>query len=95
VASGDFNRGGLKIEEGVAEIRWQREFRKPSPGFLCQVVRHLYIYIIWRDEIGSGPALFDHLNKFLGDIEAPVVGPAVLEPLGQLGSGVVIENVHV
>ena len=44
---------------------------------------------------GTGPAFLDYLDEFFGDVEAPVIGPAVLEPLGQLGRGVVIQDVHV
>ena len=95
VAGGDLDRGGLEVKEGIAEIGWQGELGEAGARLLGQVIRHFDVYVIWRDEVGPGPAFFDDLDEFFGDVDAPVIAPAVLEPLGQLSGGVVVEDVHV
>ena len=68
---------------------------KPDPGLLGQVVGHLQIDVVGRDELLACPALVDDVDQFLGDVDAPAVVPAVLEPLGQLLAGVMVDHVDV
>ena len=60
-----------------------------------QVVSHLDVNLVGRRTFRPCPTFVNHLDEFLGDVHAPFVAPAVLEPLFELGGGVVVENVHV
>ena len=51
------------------------------------MIGHLNVDVIRRNEILAGPALFDDLNEFVGDVDTPFVGPSSLEPLRQFRRG--------
>lgn len=48
-----------------------------------------------RDGVGPSPTLVDDGGDFFGDIDAPFVGPAVVEPVRKLVAGVVIDDIYV
>ncbi len=51
--------------------------------------------MIGRERLFTRPAFLDDLDQFIGDVDAPAVAPAILEPLGELLRGVVIEHIDV
>ncbi len=89
------NCGGLKFEEGIAHVGRNGEFGQPGPGLFGQVVGHLDVDVIGGRALGPRPAFVNHLNEFLGNVHAPLVAPAVLEPLFEFPGGVLVEDVHV
>ncbi len=95
VLGGDLDRRDLEIEQDVAEHRRNAEFGETSPRFLGQVIGHFQIDVIGRHEFFARPALVDEVGQFPGDVEAPAVAPARLEPVGQLDRGVRIEHIDI
>jgi len=51
--------------------------------------------VVRRDQPFGGPTLFDDLHQLVGDVQAPAVVPAVLEPPAQLLRRVGLEHIHV
>ena len=92
---GDANGGGLKFQQGAAHIRRDGEFGQTGAGFLGQVISHLDINMIRRGTFRSRPTFVNHLNEFLGDVNAPAVFPAILEPVRQFLRRVMVEHVYV
>src|ERR1700674_1999746 len=66
-----------------------------SPRLLGKVVRHLQINVIWGKRLFSCPTVIDDLDQFIRDVEAPLIAPAILEPLLQLVAGVLIEDIDI
>ncbi len=62
---------------------------------LGEVVRHLQVDVERRNERLARPAFLDDLRQLRADVHAPAVGPAILEPAGELGDGVAIEDINV
>ena len=59
---GDASRGGLKLEELVAEDRRNLEFPQAGPRVLRQVIGHLEIDVIGRNRVLPRPTLFDDVG---------------------------------
>lgn len=72
--------------------KWERSI---FCHLLRKVVRHLHVDEVRRQHVLARPTLFDDLNEFFGDVQAPVVIPAAFEPTGQLLRGVMVEHVHI
>lgn len=92
---GNADGGTLELKQLAAELRRNAELGQAGPGFLGQVVGHLHIYLVRRDERLPRPALVNNLHQLAGDVDAPAVVPSVLEPSGQLLASVVIEHIDV
>lgn len=85
----------LKFKKLAAKFQGDAKFSQPGPRLLRQVVGHLDVNVVRRHEGFTSPAFFDDLCKFRGNVDAPAIFPAVLEPLGQLVASVVIEHVNI
>src|SRR3989304_7395268 len=55
----------------------------------------LEIDVIGGQGLFGSPAFLDDLRKLIGDIHAPAIVPAVLEPGGELLTSILIHHVHV
>ena len=95
VVGGDLDGGHLEFKELVAEVAGDAKLGETGSGLLGQVIGHLDVDVIRRNQLSACPALVDDLDQFLGDIDAEPVIPAVLEPLGQLIAGIMVENIHI
>lgn len=91
----DANRCGLKFEQGIAHVLRDGKFGQARARFLSQVVGHLDVNLIRRRALGPSPAFVDDLDEFLGDVDAPLVVPAVVEPLFQFLRGIMVEDIHI
>ena len=91
----DAHGSGLEFEQVVTHVRRDRELGQAGPGFFGQVVGHLDVNVIGRRAFRPRPTFVDHLDELLGDVHAPLVAPAVLEPLLEFQGGVVVEDVHI
>ena len=80
---------------GVAEVGRNSKLVETGTSFLGQVIRHLHINVIRRNRFRPRPTGVYDLYQFLRDVDAESVGPAVLEPLGELVARIVVENVDV
>ena len=95
MVSGNPHRLGLEFEECPAELSRNAELRKSRPRLLGEVVGHLQVDQIRRHKLLSGPTLLEDRRQLVGDIEAEAVVPPCLEPGGELGAGVMVEDVDV
>jgi hypothetical protein len=95
VVGGDLDGGDLELEQLVPELPRDTELDKALPCRVRQVVGDLEINVVRRRCGFAGPALLDDLQQFLRDVDAPPVVPAILEPLGELLAGVLIDDVDV
>ena len=95
VVGGDLDGGLLEFEELVAEVAGDAELGQTGAGLLGQVIGHLDVDVVRRNRFRARPTLVDDLDQFFGDVDAQPVVPAVLEPLGQLVAGVVVQHVDV
>lgn len=59
------------------------------------MVRHFDVDIVGRQRLDARPALLDDLDELIRNIQAPAVIPQLLEPLRELGAGIVIEHVDI
>ena len=91
----DAHGSGLELEQVVTHVRRDGEFGQAGPGFFGQVVGHLDVDMVRGRTFRPRPTFVDHLDEFLGDVHAPLIAPAVLEPLFELQGGVVVEDVHI
>ena len=73
----------------------QRVARPAGTRFLRKVISHLQIDVVRRHQLLACPALINDFGKFIRDVEAPAVSPAILEPVGQLRCGVRIQDIYV
>src|SRR5262245_64939398 len=87
--------GYVVVEEQIAELSGDAEFRQASPRFLRQVVGHLYVDMVGRRRSLSRPAFLDDLDQLRRDVDAPAVIPAIIKPSRKLLRRVVIHYVHV
>src|SRR5207244_1273738 len=71
------------------------KLRQPGSCLLRQVVRDLEVDVVRRDRFLARPALFDHLDQLVADVNRPAVVPPILEPSGELLRGVVLQDVYV
>ena len=85
----------LELQKNAAHIHRNGKFRKAGASLLRQVIRHFHVNLIGGRTLGTRPTFIDDLNEFLRNIDAPPVIPTILEPLGELGGGIVIEDIHV
>ena len=92
---GDLYCRGLKLEQPVAEVPRDPELGQAGARLVREVIRHLEIDVVGRDQIVARPALFDDVDQLARDVDAVAVVPALLEPLAQLGAGVLVEHVDV
>ena len=92
---GDLHRRLLELEQRVAEVAGNAEFHQPGPRLLGQVVGHLDVDVVRGNQGGPRPTGVDDGHQFLGDIEAESVVPPLLEPPGELGAGIVIQDIDV
>jgi hypothetical protein len=90
----DLDGGDLEVEQ-VLPKTGNAEFGKAGPCFLSQVIGHLEIDVVRRHQAFACPAFVDDVGQFLGDVDAPAVGPAVLEPIDQLVAGIVLQHIDV
>ena len=95
VVGGDLHRRGLKVEQGGAEVARDAELGQAGARLLRQVVGHLDVDVVRRNRRVARPTRVDDLRQFVRDVHAPAVGPACLEPAGQLPTGVVVQHVDV
>lgn len=95
MAGGNLDRRNLEVEQGRSEVAREPELGETGAGLLCQVVRHLDVDVVGQNGTFTRPALVYDLNQLLGDIQAPLVIPAVLEPTGQLRTGIVVHYINV
>ncbi len=51
--------------------------------------------MVGRRPFFTGPAFVDDVRQFLGNIEAPAIPPAVLEPVRQLHAGIAVQHIDV
>ena len=86
---------GLEVEQPVAEHLGNPELGETGAGFVREVVGHLEVDVVGRYQRFPRPTLFNDLKQLVRDVNAEAVVPPVLEPLLELESGVVVENVHV
>ena len=68
---------------------------RPARGFVGEVVGHLEVDVVGRNQGLPRPTLLDDAEKLAGDVDAEAVVPPVLEPPLELEGGVVVEHVHV
>lgn len=95
MVGGDLHRRGLEIEEAVSEVLRYAELADPGPRIAGEMVGHLQVHMVRGERLLPRPALVYDVRELLRDVHAPAVIPAILEPLGQLAGGVVVENIHV
>ena len=95
VMGGDLDGGRLKLEELVAEVCRDAKFGEAMPRLLREVISHLDVDVVRRDDLVTRPALFDDLDQLGGDVDAPAIVPAVFEPLGEFLRRIVIQDVDV
>ena len=95
VVCGDLDGGGLEVEQCAVEDGGDAEFRQSGPRLLCEVVGHLEIDVVRLQQALAGPAFVDDGRQLLGDIDAPAVVPAVIEPRGQLVACIVLQHINV
>ena len=89
------DRGSLIVEQAIAEFRRNAKFGEPGAGFLGEVVGHLDVDVIGGNGYFPRPALFDDIDKFLCDVQAPARVPSFLEPRCEFPRGVVVEDVDI
>ena len=65
------------------------------PGLLGQVVGHLEVNVVGRKGFPRAQLSSMIADQVVGNVEAPAVVPAILEPAGQLVAGVVVENIDI
>ena len=92
---GDLDRGFLKVEKPLPEFRRDAKLGQAGARFLGEVVGHLDVDHVRLERLFPRPAFLDDLDQLVGDVDAPAVVPAVLEPVGKLCRGVVIEHIDV
>ena len=85
----------LKVKKDVLELPRNMELRESRASFLRQVIRHLNIDVVGRNQSLASPAFLNDLNQFLGDVEAEAIIPAIIEPLREFLRGIVIKNVNI
>ena len=73
----------LEVKQILAELRRKGELLYAHTGFLAEVICRLQINVVRRNIIITGPALVQHLDKFLRYIYAETVVPAVFKPGGE------------
>ena len=95
MVGGDLDRRHLKIEEGVAEDGGDAKFQQAGARLLGQVIGHLEVNVIGRDQAIRRPTGVDDGGQFLGDVDTPALMPAVLEPVGQFGAGIMVQDIDV
>src|SRR5690606_30760226 len=95
VASGEFDSSLLIFEKHAVEIPGKAELRQPHPRVIGEMVSDLKVYVVRGDRFRASPALLDYLHEVVGDVNAPPVGPALLEPVGELSTGIVVDDVDV
>ena len=76
----DLHGRDLEVEEHVSEVLRNAELGEPVARFLRQVVRHLEVDVVGCEGLLARPALLDDLDQLVGDVDAPAILPAVLEP---------------
>jgi hypothetical protein len=91
----DLDSRFLKVKKHRVQLGRDAEFGQPRARLLGEVIGHLHIDVIGRDQFGARPTLFDDLSKFGRDIEAETVIPAVVEPPGQLAGSVLFQHIDV
>ncbi len=92
---GDLNGGRLEIEELLAEIFRDAEFRQTGARFLREVISHLHVDVVRRDGLFARPAFMNDLRQLFRNIPTEAVVPTVVEPARQLPAGVMIEHVYI
>ena len=92
---GDLDSGFLKVKKHGVKIGRDAEFGQPRARLLGEVIGHLHIDLVGRDQRRARPALFDDLRQFGRDVEAKTVMPALLEPPGQLAGGILFDHIDV
>src|SRR5438034_10110028 len=93
--SSDLYGSRLILEQLIPELRRDTELRKAISGFLCEMISNLNVDVVRRDDVLPSPALFDDLDKFCGDVDAPSVIPLCLKPISQFVCGIPVDYVDV
>ena len=73
----------------------QTKLAHTRASFLGQVVSHFEVDMVWRNGLRTRPAFFNDGDKFLGDVNAPAILPAVFEPVRQLLTGAIVQHIDV
>ena len=92
---GNLDRRRLELEQPIAEVSWNPELGQAGAGFMREVIRHLEIDVIGRNQLAPRPTLLDDRDQFLRNVGAVAVVPAVLEPPAQLAARILVEHVDV
>src|SRR6266540_2902524 len=91
----DFHRSHLELKEFSGEILRQAELGEIGASLLGEVIGHLEVDVIGREDIFSRPAFFNDFQQLVRNIDAPAILSAVLEPLSELAVSVMIEDINV
>src|SRR5579884_2551499 len=85
----------LEVEQKPFELLGQTKLGNAGPGLLRQVVGHLEVHVVRRNEALTSPACIDDLGKLLRNVNRPLVVPAAVEPRLELCRRVEVKNIHV
>lgn len=59
------------------------------------MVGHFEVDVVRGDGFFTGPAFVNDGGEFLGDVKAPLVFPAVIEPIDEFFGGILLQDIEV
>ena len=71
----------MELEQLVLEDAGDAELVHPLAGLVREVVGHLEVNVVGRNEFLASPALLDDADQFVADVDTELVLPTLLEPI--------------
>ena len=87
--------GNLIIEQPIPEVTWDLKLCNSLARVSAQVVGHLQVDVVGRNELLACPPLLQDLRQIVRDIKAPTIVPAIAEPLLEFVGSVAIGDIDI
>jgi len=91
----NFDGGDLVVKQLILEDGRDAKVLQPGTRLLREMIGHLEVDVVGWGHLVARPAFIDNLGKFVGDIQAPALVPALVKPALQFLARITVQHINV